>query len=61
MVKRDGPFRGPSLGFDLRHFHGVYWLNVNSTAIITGAILISPLMEPIAAAGLSVAINDLIF
>lgn len=34
-------------------------LNVNSTAVIIGAMLISPLMGPIMGIGLGVAINDL--
>ncbi len=34
-------------------------LNVNSTAVIIGAMLISPLMGPIIGMGLSVAINDI--
>ncbi len=34
-------------------------LNLNSTAVIIGAMLISPLMGPIMGIGLSVAINDL--
>lgn len=33
-------------------------LNVNSTAVIIGAMLISPLMGPIMGIGLSVGIND---
>ena len=33
-------------------------LNVNSTAVIIGAMLISPLMEPIMGIGLSVGLND---
>ena len=33
-------------------------LNVNSTAVIIGAMLISPLMGPIVGVGLSVGIND---
>ena len=33
-------------------------LNVNSTAVIIGAMLISPLMGPIVGMGLSVGIND---
>ena len=33
-------------------------LNVNSTAVIIGAMLISPLMGPIMGLGLSVGIND---
>ena len=34
-------------------------LNVNSTAVIIGAMLISPLMGPIIGMGISVGINDL--
>src|SRR5690606_9481171 len=34
-------------------------LNVNSTAVIIGAMLISPLMGPILGIGTGVAINDL--
>ena len=34
-------------------------LNVNSTAVIIGAMLISPLMGPIVGMGLAVGINDL--
>lgn len=34
-------------------------LNVNSTAVIIGAMLISPLMGPIMGAGLGLAINDI--
>ena len=34
-------------------------LNVNSTAVIIGAMLISPLMGPIIGMGLAVGINDL--
>ncbi|MFV0565650.1 MAG: DUF389 domain-containing protein [Flavobacteriaceae bacterium] len=33
-------------------------LNANSTAVVIGAMLISPLMGPILGAGLSIAIND---
>ena len=33
-------------------------LNANSTAVVIGAMLISPLMGPILGIGLSVAIND---
>ncbi len=35
-------------------------LNVNSTAVIIGAMLVSPLMGPIMGLGLSVGINDMI-
>ena len=34
-------------------------LNVNSTAVIIGAMLISPLMGPIIGMGLAVGVNDL--
>lgn len=34
-------------------------LNVNSTAVIIGAMLVSPLMGPIMGLGLGMAINDL--
>ncbi|WP_100610680.1 DUF389 domain-containing protein [Confluentibacter lentus] len=34
-------------------------LNANSTAVVIGAMLISPLMGPILGAGLSIAINDI--
>ena len=34
-------------------------LNVNSTAVIIGAMLISPLMGPIIGRGLAVGINDI--
>ena len=36
-------------------------LNVNSTAVIIGAMLISPLMGPIMGIGLGVGINDFEF
>jgi uncharacterized hydrophobic protein (TIGR00271 family) len=35
-------------------------LNVNSTAVIIGAMLISPLMGPIMGAGFSLAVNDVV-
>ncbi|MBK7969616.1 MAG: DUF389 domain-containing protein [Bacteroidetes bacterium] len=34
-------------------------LNVNSTAVIIGAMLVSPLMGPIIGLGFGMAINDL--
>ena len=34
-------------------------LNVSSTAVVIGAMLISPLMGPILGVGLSIAINDI--
>ena len=36
-------------------------LNVNSTAVVIGAMLISPLMGPIMGIGLSTAVNDFVF
>jgi len=35
-------------------------LNVNSTAVVIGAMLISPLMGPIMGLGLSIGINDFV-
>ncbi len=58
-VKKDIPFKGHSawiLIFSI--FVASIGLNVSSTAIVIGAMLISPLMGPIVGVGLSVAIND---
>lgn len=58
-VKKDIPFKGHNawiLVFSI--FVASIGLNVSSTAIIIGAMLISPLMGPIVGLGLSVAIND---
>ena len=43
---------------DFCHLYGITRLNVNSTAVIIGAMLISPLMGPIMGVGLSVGLND---
>lgn len=59
-IKKDITFRGHSawiLIFSI--FIASIGLNVNSTAVIIGAMLISPLMGPILGVGLSVGTNDL--
>lgn len=43
---------------DFAIFMASLGLNVNSTAVIIGAMLISPLMGPIMGVGLSVGLND---
>ncbi len=58
-IKRDIVFRGPAawiLIFSI--FIASIGLNVNSTAVIIGAMLISPLMGPILGIGLSIGTND---
>lgn len=58
-IKRDISFRGPTawiLIFSI--LIASIGLNVNSTAVIIGAMLISPLMGPILGIGLSVGTND---
>ncbi len=58
-VKKDIPFKGHNawiLIFSI--FVASIGLNVSSTAVVIGAMLISPLMGPIVGVGLSVAIND---
>lgn len=59
-VKKDISFKGHNawiLVFSI--FTASIGLNVSSTAVVIGAMLISPLMGPIVGAGLSVAINDI--
>ena len=59
-VKKDIPFKGHTawiLIFSV--FVASIGLNVSSTAVVIGAMLISPLMGPIVGVGLSVAINDI--
>jgi len=59
-IKADIPFRGATawiLVFAV--FVASIGLNANSTAVVIGAMLISPLMGPILGVGLSVAINDI--
>jgi uncharacterized hydrophobic protein (TIGR00271 family) len=58
-VKQDISFKGHNswiLIFSI--FVASIGLNVSSTAVVIGAMLISPLMGPIVGLGLSVAIND---
>lgn len=58
-VKKDISFKGHNvwiLIFSI--FVASIGLNVSSTAVVIGAMLISPLMGPIVGLGLSVAIND---
>jgi len=58
-VKQDISFKGHNawiLIFSV--FVASIGLNVSSTAVVIGAMLISPLMGPIVGLGLSVAIND---
>ncbi len=59
-IKNDIPFKGHTawiLIFSI--FIASIGLNTNSTAVVIGAMLISPLMGPILGIGLSVGINDI--
>jgi uncharacterized hydrophobic protein (TIGR00271 family) len=59
-IKNDVEFKGYNLYilvFSI--FIASIGLNVNSTAVIIGAMLISPLMGPIVGVGLAVGINDI--
>ena len=59
-IKADAAFRGANLWVLIfAIFVASLGLNVNSTAVIIGAMLISPLMGPIVGMGLAVGINDL--
>lgn len=59
-IRADASFRGANLWVLIfAIFTASLGLNVNSTAVIIGAMLISPLMGPIVGMGLSVGINDL--
>ncbi len=61
-MKKTVEFKGPNLWILIfAIFIASIGLNVNSTAVIIGAMLISPLMSPILGIGMSVAINDLDF
>jgi uncharacterized hydrophobic protein (TIGR00271 family) len=61
-MKKSVEFKGPNLWILIfAIFIASIGLNVNSTAVIIGAMLISPLMSPILGIGMSVAINDLDF
>ncbi len=58
-IVRDIDFKGPNLWIlALSILICSIGLNTNSTAVIIGAMLISPLMGPILGAGLSIGIND---
>lgn len=59
-IKANASFRGASLWILIfATFMASLGLNVNSTAVIIGAMLISPLMGPIIAMGLAIGTNDL--
>lgn len=59
-IKRGVVFRGSNLWILIcAIFIASIGLNVNSTAVIIGAMLISPLMGPIIGVGLGIGINDL--
>jgi len=59
-ISANASFRGASLWILIfATFMAALGLNVNSTAVIIGAMLISPLMGPIIAMGLAVGTNDL--
>jgi uncharacterized hydrophobic protein (TIGR00271 family) len=58
-ISRDVNFKGTNLWtLIFAIFIASIGLNVNSTAVIIGAMLISPLMGPIMGIGLGIAIND---
>ncbi len=59
-IEKNARFRGASLWILIfAIFIASLGLNVNSTAVIIGAMLISPLMGPIIGMGLAVGIDDL--
>ena len=59
-IKADIPFKGATAWILIfAVFVASVGLNANSTAVVIGAMLISPLMGPILGVGLSVAINDI--
>ena len=59
-IKLDIPFKGATAWILICSiFVASVGLNANSTAVVIGAMLISPLMGPILGVGLSVAINDI--
>ncbi len=60
-ITKDSVFRGTNLWILVfAIFIASLGLNINSTAVIIGAMLISPLMGPIMGMGMGIAINDLI-
>ncbi len=59
-IKNDIPFKGATAWILICSvFVASVGLNANSTAVVIGAMLISPLMGPILGIGLSIAINDI--
>ena len=59
-IKSDIPFKGATVWILICSiFVASIGLNANSTAVVIGAMLISPLMGPILGIGLSIAINDI--
>lgn len=60
-IRRDSIFKGVNLWLLVfAIFIASLGLNINSTAVIIGAMLISPLMGPINGIGLGLATNDLV-
>ncbi|WP_299767847.1 DUF389 domain-containing protein [uncultured Dokdonia sp.] len=59
-IKSDIPFKGATAWILICSiFVASIGLNANSTAVVIGAMLISPLMGPILGIGMSIAINDI--
>ena len=59
-IKSDIPFKGATAWILICSiFVASVGLNANSTAVVIGAMLISPLMGPILGIGLSISINDI--
>lgn len=59
-IKSDVPFKGATAWILICSiFVASIGLNANSTAVVIGAMLISPLMGPILGIGMSLAINDI--
>lgn len=59
-IKHDIPFKGATAWILVCSiFVASVGLNANSTAVVIGAMLISPLMGPILGVGMSIAINDI--
>jgi uncharacterized hydrophobic protein (TIGR00271 family) len=59
-IKGDIPFKGATAWILICSiFVASVGLNANSTAVVIGAMLISPLMGPILGVGMSIAVNDI--
>jgi hypothetical protein len=59
-IKADIPFKGHTSWILICSiFIASIGLNANSTAVVIGAMLISPLMGPILGMGMALAINDI--